>query len=182
MPAGKPYTYYYVGYGYSNTDELFGASFETQDSDGSISYTINDLQSNVPYYFRVRAGNGCTPGPWSEWLGVRTSISGSYSFNKFNQQNIGIPFYTGPSPTETVEEIDIQPEDVVKYNPISSTPTITSITHQQQMPTISKASPTQTATPKPNLPPFENQSANAQKQSQGFFSRIFNFFTNLFSF
>lgn len=183
-PAGKPYTYYYIVYGYASGEENFGVSFDNQDSDGSISYTINNLQPNIPYYFRVRAGNGCTPGSWSDWLGARTSVSGSYSFNKFNQQNIGIPFYTEPNTTPNVEEI-VETEAEEENTEVS--PTLTPTTIETIIPTkkptvVTTLTPRNTTTPKPTIPPFEATKSEEKKQNNGFFSTIFSFFTNLFSF
>jgi len=40
--------------------------------DGVIDYTINELAPNAKYYFKVRAGNGCATGSWSNWLAAKT--------------------------------------------------------------------------------------------------------------
>lgn len=69
-PLGDPLTYYYISYGLDESAEGYGVEIPG-DKDGVLSYTINDLDPNKTYYFKVRGGNGCKPGDWS------TSISGT---------------------------------------------------------------------------------------------------------
>lgn len=64
-PVNDYLSYYYVAYGLSPGDERFGVSFQSGLSSGVINYTINDLNPNTTYYFKVRGGNGCAPGGWS---------------------------------------------------------------------------------------------------------------------
>jgi len=66
-PSRNPVSYYYISYGLKESDE-FGTWFSYGSSSGVVSYTINLLSPRVSYYFRVRAGNGCMPGLWSNWL------------------------------------------------------------------------------------------------------------------
>ncbi|MEK9179243.1 MAG: LysM peptidoglycan-binding domain-containing protein, partial [Patescibacteria group bacterium] len=39
---------------------------------GTRTYLVQSLSSNTTYYFRVRAGNGCATGSWSNELSVKT--------------------------------------------------------------------------------------------------------------
>jgi len=64
-PVNDHLSYYYVAYGFSPGDERFGVSFQSGLSSGVVNYTINDLNPNTTYYFKVRGGNGCAPGGWS---------------------------------------------------------------------------------------------------------------------
>jgi len=64
-PVNDYLSYYYIAYGLSPGDEQFGVSFPSGLSSGVISYTINELNPNATYYFKVRGGNGCAPGGWS---------------------------------------------------------------------------------------------------------------------
>jgi hypothetical protein len=61
--ANGSVTYYSVAYGTSQDIFEYGApNIGNQDT---ISYTVGFLSSRVTYYFKVRAGNGCTPGDFS---------------------------------------------------------------------------------------------------------------------
>jgi len=56
-------------YGLKKGDERYAAIFTTINSNqGEQSYTINKLKPGTTYYFKVTAINGCTSGPWSEWI------------------------------------------------------------------------------------------------------------------
>ena len=65
-------TDYYISYGYKEGDERFGVSFPYK-STGVIDYTINSLNPNTNYSFRIRAGNGCATGDWSTWLSAKSN-------------------------------------------------------------------------------------------------------------
>ncbi len=67
-PSSDPVTYYYIAYGHKVGDYRYGASFDQGHSGGVLTYTIKSLKPNVKYYFSIRAGNGCMPGPWSNWF------------------------------------------------------------------------------------------------------------------
>ncbi|MDO8611030.1 MAG: ice-binding family protein [bacterium] len=64
-PVNDHLSYYYIAYGLSPGDDRYGVTFTAGLSKGVVSYTINDLNPNLTYYFKVRGGNGCTPGGWS---------------------------------------------------------------------------------------------------------------------
>lgn len=52
---------------------------------GVTSYTVNYLQPNTSYYFRIRAGNGCAVGSWSnETSGKTLGLATSNSLNIIN--------------------------------------------------------------------------------------------------
>jgi len=40
-------------------------SFQAGLSSGVVNFTINDLNPDTTYYFKVRGGSGCAPGGWS---------------------------------------------------------------------------------------------------------------------
>lgn len=69
--ANDPVTYYLVAYGTNSVANQFG----NPNVGGSLvtSYIVEGLSGNVLYYFRVRAGNGCTPGQFSNVLSVRAN-------------------------------------------------------------------------------------------------------------
>lgn len=66
-------TNYYVAYGYTPTDERFGAMTNHASSNGVLSFVINELSPNITYYFKVRPHNDCMPGEWSNTMKVTTS-------------------------------------------------------------------------------------------------------------
>lgn len=61
--AEDPVTYYLITFGTKSGEQLYGNP-NVGDSN-TTSYTINDLSGGQNYYFRVRAGNGCMPGDFS---------------------------------------------------------------------------------------------------------------------
>lgn len=61
--AKEPVSYYLVTFGTKPGEQLYGNP-NVGDSN-TTSYTINNLSGGLNYYFRVRAGNGCTPGDFS---------------------------------------------------------------------------------------------------------------------
>jgi hypothetical protein len=71
-PVNNAVDQYYIAYGFTEGDERFGVKFDKGYYNGVIDYTINELAPNTNYYFRVRAGNGCATGSWSNWLRAKT--------------------------------------------------------------------------------------------------------------
>jgi hypothetical protein len=65
-PAPDPVTYYLVTYGTSPGAQTYGNP--NVGGHGATNYTVNGLSGGITYYFRVRAGNGCMPGPFSNEL------------------------------------------------------------------------------------------------------------------
>lgn len=64
--APNPVTYYLVTFGLSSGAQQYGNP-NIGDSN-TTSYTVNGLSGGATYYFRVRAGNGCNAGPFSNEL------------------------------------------------------------------------------------------------------------------
>lgn len=64
--ASDPVSYYLIAYGQSPGKYLYGNP--SVGGKGTTSFTIANLSGGIPYYFVVRAGNGCTPGPFSNEL------------------------------------------------------------------------------------------------------------------
>lgn len=71
-PSGRNTNSYAIFYGYTANDERFATAFNYGNSDGAIPYTINELEPNKTYYFKVRGGNDCMPGDWSNTLKATT--------------------------------------------------------------------------------------------------------------
>ncbi len=74
-PLAREVTNYYIAYGYSSGDERFGTWTSLGPSTGVLSYTINMLDKNTAYYFKIRAQNGCMPGDWSGEMKINTTSS-----------------------------------------------------------------------------------------------------------
>jgi hypothetical protein len=72
-PATDPYTKYEVSYGFTPDANMHTTEFPYSHSAGSITYTVNQLQPNTNWYFKVRAGNGCAWGLWSQILRAKTT-------------------------------------------------------------------------------------------------------------
>jgi hypothetical protein len=64
--ASNPVSYYLVTYGTTPGAQTYGNP--NIGGQGTTSYTVNGLSGGQTYYFRVRAGNGCMPGPYSNEL------------------------------------------------------------------------------------------------------------------
>lgn len=72
-PSQDPYDKYMIAFSTQPHAEEHGVEFSYQDASGAIPYTLNYLASNTTYYVKVRAGNGCMPGKWSEILEFTTA-------------------------------------------------------------------------------------------------------------
>ncbi len=64
--ASDPATYYLITYGLSPGEQKFGNP--NVGDNATTSYTVKGLSSGQTYYFKVRAGNGCMPGDFSNEL------------------------------------------------------------------------------------------------------------------
>jgi LysM repeat protein len=76
-PSSGDVDQYVFAYGYTSGDSRFGAQILQGRSSGVLSYTIKDLSPNTTYYVRVRGGNGCKPGEWSNELKIVTAKRGT---------------------------------------------------------------------------------------------------------
>lgn len=69
LEANNPVTYYLITFGNKPGQQLYGNP--NVGGKGTTSYTVSSLSSNQTYYFKVRAGNGCQPGDFSNELSVK---------------------------------------------------------------------------------------------------------------
>ncbi len=99
--AGDPVNSYALEFGTETGNYQWGAT--NIGGKGMRTYLVQSLQPNKTYYFRVRGGNGCATGAWSNELSAKTK--GLIGFNQL--QTIGFEFETSPiAPEEIIEEIE----------------------------------------------------------------------------
>lgn len=66
-PTGN-FTYYLIAFGDDqNADKYGNPNIGGPDT---TSYIVNGLSSDTTYYFKIRTGNGCAPGPFSGIISV----------------------------------------------------------------------------------------------------------------
>lgn len=70
--ASDPVTYYLLAYGTESGNYIYGA--DNIGDKNTTSYTVGSLTPNKKYYFKIRAGNGCTPGAFSNELSAVTTL------------------------------------------------------------------------------------------------------------
>lgn len=69
--ATNPVSYYLISYGTNVSANQYGNP--NVGGPQTTTYTIQGLSGNVTYFFRVRAGNGCIPGDFSNVLSVKAN-------------------------------------------------------------------------------------------------------------
>lgn len=67
-PVNETTTGYTINYGYSSGDDRFNVDFASGNSDGAITYTVGGLDPTTHYFFRARAKNDCSTGPYGNWF------------------------------------------------------------------------------------------------------------------
>lgn len=121
-PASDPVTYYYIAYGSKNNPQQHGVSFDQGHSSGVLSYTINKLGAG-DYYFSIRAGNGCMPGPWSNQM-----LAKSGRVNYYNALTSKI------SPTTTSKKV--AKTTVVKPSTVSTSEVAPVVPPKEEVPAV----------------------------------------------
>ncbi len=81
-PADIPVDKYVLEYGTASGSYQYGALDLGVNSREQMTYLVSALSPNTTYYFRVRAGNGCATGEWSNEISAKTK--GFISFNQLN--------------------------------------------------------------------------------------------------
>jgi len=91
-PAGKPYNYYFISYSRFPHAEEYGTQFVLTNYEGVTSFKVSHLAPQTTYYFKVRGGNGCMPGPWSNIMEVKTGKNGEaikyYRYGKVRTKKV----------------------------------------------------------------------------------------------
>lgn len=130
-PAIGPQDRYAILYGTAENTDLWGYEFLSK-STGVISVEIGSLQRNSRYFFKVRAGNGCMPGDWSNTLSAMTGqVLPSYKWSSLpNYSSITTNNLTNAVPTSP-KKVEPTPSPGVKNTPISK-PSEEGITSEPQ--------------------------------------------------
>lgn len=76
-PVGEHHNHYLITYGPVDDQERYSLFLEYTDYRGVISATINELAPNTEYYFKVRGGNNCAAGAWSNMFVAKTTLTKS---------------------------------------------------------------------------------------------------------
>ena len=108
--AGDPVSYYLITYGTSSGSQTYGNP--NIGGSSTTSYTITNLSGGVRYYFKVRAGNGCAPGDYSNE--ASTTPSGGFVegvapgfeagvLGEATEENLESTLSPSPEPTSTPE-------------------------------------------------------------------------------
>ncbi len=78
---------YILEYGEKEGEYRHGVGDLGVNSDSQMTFLVEQLSPNTTYYFRVRAGNGCTVGPWSNVISEKT-FSALNLVNQFTNQSL----------------------------------------------------------------------------------------------
>jgi hypothetical protein len=106
--ASTPVSYYLVTYGDQSGSQQFGNP--NVGGSGTTSYTVNGLSGGKTYFFKVRAGNGCMPGDFSNEVsatpagGFVTTPAEGFEAGVLGTETEATPSAT-PSITEPTPEI-----------------------------------------------------------------------------
>lgn len=132
--ATNPVTYYLTSYGVSSGNYIYGNP--NIGPQGTTSYTVGGLSTGTKYYFVIRAGNGCTPGSYSNEL---SAVAGASAATPTPATTTIVTTPTPPPPTsQTIQTITSTP-----------TPTPTLIPVGQSLPGVPAGSPPGGVAPTP---------------------------------
>ena len=106
--ADTPVNKYLLEYGLAPYKYLWGAQDLGVNSRSQMTYLVKSLTPNTTYYFRVRGGNGCAVGTWSNELSAKTKHI--VTFNQLEVSQLEL------EPVESTEQTQTSGDD-------SSTPT-----------------------------------------------------------
>lgn len=175
-PVTNPRDRYYVSYSTNENAEEHGFEFKS-DASGVIAVDIRELQAHTDYYFKVRAGNDCQPGDWSNILSVQTGQRfPSYRWNSLPRiVSTGIVSTVKPSHVERIEA------DAPGTAPVAE-----SQAQPEAVPAITEPSEVEPPPQPQYTPPTAEGDANQALGSRpepatpSIFSRVATFFKRLF--
>jgi hypothetical protein len=102
--ADEPTDHYALEFGTKSGEYPYGST--NIGGKGTGTYLVQSLQPDTTYYFRVRAGNGCATGSWSNELSAKTKKL--VSFKQLTIEAFELQSVERPQPSEQ----DDQPQQV----------------------------------------------------------------------
>jgi len=170
-PVSGNRDHYYVSYSTDENAEEHGFEFKN-DANGVIAVDIRDLQTHTTYFFKVRAGNGCQPGDWSNILSVQTGQRfPSYRFSS-------LPRIISTASTAAADSFRLPQAEVETATPLPDTsqgPSEEEVTAPTPIPPETQPPP-QKETPQA----LEMEESPAPSGSPSFLDRVATFFKRLF--
>lgn len=90
--ADDPVSKYVLEFGTNSGSYQYGVQDLGIVSHQQMTYTVNSLSPNTMYYFRIRAGNGCATGNWSNEISSSTkSTSGNGQLDIVSSKLTAVP-------------------------------------------------------------------------------------------
>jgi hypothetical protein len=80
--ADNPVNKYVLEYGTKSGDYPYGVQDMGVNSRGQMTFLVKSLSPDTTYYFKIRSGNGCATGSWSNEISAKTK--GLVSFNQLD--------------------------------------------------------------------------------------------------
>lgn len=121
--ADNPVNKYVLEFGTKSGSYTYGVQDMGVNSRGQMTFLVKSLSANTTYYFRVRGGNGCATGGWSNEISSKTK-----SNIVLNQLNITSQLETTPfveTPSTQTSESNQQPTNETQV--VTAPKTITAV-------------------------------------------------------
>lgn len=161
---------YMISYSTHQGGDEYGFEF-LSNSNGVVSVDIGYLDQNTTYYFKVRAGNGCMPGDWSNQLSIKTGQK--YPTYRWSAVKNIVSTYVKKivSPT-SINKVTQPNEEQETEKALQEERTTT-----KEVKPLKKANPSPTSTTMPQQQPASEKD---KSEEATFWGTINNFFKSLF--
>lgn len=119
--AQEPYDHYVLEYGTEVGNYQWSAT--SIGGKGTRTYVVSSLRPSTTYFFRVRAGNGCATGEWSNELSATTKDwLSAFSTQPLDTTSIDAEIKTAQKDTlETVQETEESEQQQAEDKPETDT-------------------------------------------------------------
>lgn len=112
VPTGGPFNKYFISYGKSDNAFEYGVEFDSNETQGVRNFQINSLLPHTKYIVRMRAGNGCMPGPWSKTLSFTTADTSTSRFASYGKKTLSDnPLLQSKAPAHAIKLPEIKPSN-----------------------------------------------------------------------